>query len=88
MRMVYRIGNVTAMNHPAHITDFLATVGIGFDLQVSRIRRKLFGAALRGNWRASAGRIGGAGERSSALGFATETTLGLRCPDNYAAVRS
>jgi len=89
MRMVYRIGNRYGFElDRGHITDFLATVGIGLTSQVFEgFARKLFGGFTR---KLAGGLLGGlAGQATgSAFSFATTYALGQVARKYYASGRS
>jgi uncharacterized protein (DUF697 family) len=89
MRMVYRIGNSYGFDlDRGHITDFLATVGIGLTSQVVEgFARRLFGGFTR---QLAGGLLGGlAGAATgSAFSFATTYALGQVARKYYASGRS
>lgn len=89
MRMVYRIGKTYGFElDRGHITDFLATVGIGLTSQVFEgFTRRLIGGFSRG---LAGGLLGGlVGEAAgSAFGFATTYALGQVAKKYYASGRT
>jgi uncharacterized protein (DUF697 family) len=88
MRMVYRIGSRYGFElDRGHITDFLATVGIGLTSQVFEgFARKLFGGFTR---KLAGGLLSGlAGQvTGSAFSFATTYALGQVARKYYASGR-
>jgi uncharacterized protein (DUF697 family) len=89
MQMVYRIGKRYGYElDRGHITDFLATVGIGLTSQVFEgFTRRLVGGLTRG---LAGGLLGGlAGQAAgSAFGFATTYALGKVAREYYSSGRT
>jgi len=76
-RLVYRVGKAYGYElDRGHVTDFLATVGVGLTSQyVEQFGRKLVGGLL-GKVLGRAGRAIGSGATGSAFSFATTYALG------------
>jgi uncharacterized protein (DUF697 family) len=76
-RLVYRVGKTCGyeLDH-RHITDFLATIGVGLTSQyVEQFGRKLIGGLL-GRVRGKTGRAIGSAATGSAFSFASTRALG------------
>jgi uncharacterized protein (DUF697 family) len=84
-RLVYRVGKAHGFElDRGHITDFLATVGVGLTSQyVEQFGRKLIGGLL-GKVLGGAGRAIGSGATGSAFSFATTYALGHVAKRYYA----
>ncbi|WP_053843209.1 YcjF family protein [Paracidovorax avenae] len=88
-RLVYRIGKVYGYElDKGHITDFLATVGVGLTSQyVEQFGRKLVGGLL-GKVMGGLGRAVGSAATGSAFSFATTYALGKVAQRYYAGGRT
>ncbi|WCM91794.1 TerB family tellurite resistance protein [Acidovorax sp. NCPPB 2350] len=88
-RLVYRIGKVYGYElDKGHITDFLATVGVGLTSQyVEQFGRKLVGGLL-GKVMGGLGRAVGSAAAGSAFSFATTYALGKVAQRYYAGGRT
>ncbi|AVS73861.1 YcjF family protein, partial [Paracidovorax cattleyae] len=88
-RLVYRIGKVHGYElDKGHITDFLATVGVGLTSQyVEQFGRKLVGGLL-GKVMGGLGRAVGSAATGSAFSFATTYALGKVAQRYYAGGRT
>ncbi|MDA8454229.1 TerB family tellurite resistance protein [Acidovorax sp. GBBC 3334] len=88
-RLVYRIGKVYGYElDKGHITDFLATVGVGLTSQyVEQFGRKLVGGLL-GKVMGGMGRAVGSAATGSAFSFATTYALGKVAQRYYAGGRT
>lgn len=84
-RLVYRVGKAYGYElDRGHVTDFLATVGVGLTSQyVEQFGRKLVGGLL-GKVLGRAGRAIGSGATGSAFSFATTYALGHVAKRYYA----
>ncbi|GKT22732.1 DUF533 domain-containing protein [Acidovorax sp. SUPP3334] len=88
-RLVYRIGKLYGYElDKGHITDFLATVGVGLTSQyVEQFGRKLVGGLL-GKMMGGMGRAVGSAATGSAFSFATTYALGKVAQRYYAGGRT
>ncbi|GKS83477.1 DUF533 domain-containing protein [Acidovorax sp. SUPP1855] len=88
-RLVYRIGKLYGYElDKGHITDFLATVGVGLTSQyVEQFGRKLVGGLL-GKVMGGMGRAVGSAATGSAFSFATTYALGKVAQRYYAGGRT
>lgn len=88
-RLVYRVGKAYGYElDRGHITDFLATVGVGLTSQyVEQFGRKLIGGLL-GKMLGKTGRAIGSAATGSAFSFATTWALGQVARRYYAGGRS
>ncbi|AMS32205.1 GTPase [Betaproteobacteria bacterium UKL13-2] len=89
MKMVYRIGKSHGFElDRRHITDFLATLGVGLTSQyVEQIGRRLIGGLL-GKLAGGVGRMAGGAVTGSAFSFATTYALGQVAKRYYADGRT
>jgi uncharacterized protein (DUF697 family) len=89
MKMVYRIGKSHGFElDRGHITDFLATLGVGLTSQyVEQIGRRLVGGLL-GKLAGGIGRMAGSAVTGSAFSFATTYALGQVAKRYYANGRT
>ena len=88
-RLVYRVGKAHGYElDRGHITDFLATVGVGLTSQyVEQFGRKLIGGLL-GKMMGKTGRAIGSAATGSAFSFASTWALGHVARRYYAGGRS